>query len=234
MDQLHDNNGTAYAAVEGKANEIEAELRALGRWSNEDLPHDCYENMGAFGSNTMAFEQWLQFILIPRIRQIIEAKDNFPSGSQLASYAIRVFNGDPESNKLHELLYDLDKLINNSERPAPATTIEAPVANTITLGDETIPPVLYTLAELLPQFSAEDLESQLQTFDALLAVLSTSARKKVSELLSGAAASASDITCRKRIEQAANNVANGQRAAEPYDHELAMKKYRKEFKKGYN
>ena len=234
MERLHDNNRIAYASVVCKADEIEAELKRLGRWSLKELSPDRYENMGAFGSNTMSFEQWLQFILIPRIHQIVEAKDDFPSGSQLATYAIRVWNGDPESGILQGLLYDLDQLINDRELPVPASPVEVPpFTNAITLGDDTIPPVLYTLAEILPQFSAEDLESQLQTFDAFLAVLSASARKKVSALLMKAAANAADATSRKRIEQAAHHVANGLRAAAPYDHELAMKKYRTEFKKGY-
>src|SRR6267142_2718524 len=101
-----------YQQVEFIANKIEAELKALNRWDKEPLPPDRYEDMGAFGSNTMAFVQWLQFILIPRIREILKERGDFPRGSMLATYAIREFDGDPNSGQLHELLYELDKLVN--------------------------------------------------------------------------------------------------------------------------
>ena len=70
-----------YVLASAKAKEIEAELKRLNRWSAEPLPSGKLENMGAFSSNTMAFEQWLQFILIPRIHAIVEEKGEFPKGS---------------------------------------------------------------------------------------------------------------------------------------------------------
>lgn len=72
-----------YELIGAKAREIEEELKWLYRWQTEPLSPDKFDNMGAFGSNTMAFEQWLQFILIPRIQQIIHDKGEFPSGSML-------------------------------------------------------------------------------------------------------------------------------------------------------
>ena len=48
-----------YVLASAKAKEIEAELKRLNRWSAEPLPSGKLENMGAFSSNTMAFEQWL-------------------------------------------------------------------------------------------------------------------------------------------------------------------------------
>jgi uncharacterized protein YqcC (DUF446 family) len=239
MEQGHDSNRVSYTQMKAKAMEIETELKRLGRWSNSALPREKYEDMGAFGSNTMSFEEWLQFILIPRIHQIIETKDDFPSGSQLATYAIRVFDGDPDSSSLHEILYALDDLVNNnkSSRDEPLQPASTPVAlptarQGIIIGD-TVPPVLCTLAELLPQFSGEDLESQLQTFDAMLAFLAPAAWTEVSKLLIKAAENTTDPICRERLILAARNVANQQRAAAPYDHEQSMKKYRDEFKKGY-
>jgi uncharacterized protein YqcC (DUF446 family) len=71
--------------------------------------------MGAFGSNTMAFEQWIQFILIPRIQQIVRDNDEFPSGSMLATYAVRAFDGDYDTSDLQKLLYDIDQLINSTD-----------------------------------------------------------------------------------------------------------------------
>ena len=97
----------------------------------------------------------------------------------------------------------------------------------------TIPPVIYTLAELLPQFEGDDLESQLQTYDTFLSILAPSVRPAISELLKKAARSTSNPVSKQRIEQAARSIELGGRAAEPYNHEEAMRKYQEEHKRNY-
>ncbi|MEK6780995.1 MAG: YqcC family protein [Bacteroidota bacterium] len=218
-----------------KANEIEAELKRLNRWSGP-LPPEKFEDMGAFGSNTMAFEQWLQFILLPRIHQIVEEKGEFPEGSALATYAIRAFDGDPEAGQLQDLLYELDNLINEKDVPdeqLPQVENTPLPPESVAYGDTEIPPVIFTLAELLPQFEGDDLESQLQTYDTFLGVLSSSVRPVISKLLLEAAHKTSNETSKVRILEAARSVTEGGRAAAPYNHEEAMKKYREEHKKSF-
>jgi uncharacterized protein YqcC (DUF446 family) len=230
-----------YELVLIKANEIEAELRRLNRWSLVPLPPEKFNDMGAFGENTMSFEQWLQFILIPRINEISESKGEFPEGSMLAPYAIRYFDGDTEADNLHQLLYDLDTLINKKSHKADLEWRPSPIDETSPIDysipeqflNSTIPPVVYTLAELLHQFEGDDLESQLQTFDIFLGSLVPFVRPQFGELLKKAAAKATNETTRARIDRAADSVLSGGRAAQPYDHEAAMKKYREDFKKQY-
>jgi uncharacterized protein YqcC (DUF446 family) len=236
-DPERDNRIYTFAAA--KADQIEAELKQLNRWEGEPLPPEKLENMGAFGSNTMRFEQWLQFILIPRIREIVETKGEFPETSQLSRYAFRVFQDEPEKEVLHELLFELDQLINgyreNKEQVRPASTADrdnVPRAQFNT-SLSNIPPVLFQLAEVLPQFEGDGLESQLQTFDTFLDMLSSELRPAISELLAVAARATMDSVSRERIEKAAADVRNGKRAAAPYDHETAMKKYREDHKKNY-
>ena len=67
-----------YSLAVEKANELEKELKRLGRWMNKPLPDESFIDMGAFGSRTMTFEQWIQFVLLERIRQIITEKGKFP------------------------------------------------------------------------------------------------------------------------------------------------------------
>src|SRR5690242_1716714 len=93
-----------YELVLTKASEIESQLKIIGCWSSEPLAKEKLEEMGAFGSNTMAFEEWLQFILIPRIKQIVQEKGDFPGSSMIATYAIRVLRDDAESSTLQNLL----------------------------------------------------------------------------------------------------------------------------------
>jgi uncharacterized protein YqcC (DUF446 family) len=225
-----------HALIGAKAMAIEEELRWLNRWQSDSLPAEKFENMGAFGSNTMAFEQWLQFILIPRIHEIVKDRDEFPSGSMLATYAVRAFDGDNEAAHLQKLLYDIDQLINTPEKYIQRQEVEAEKlvkTETVALGDTNIPTVIYTLAEVLPQFEGDDLESQLQTFDTFLSILDPSVRPAISDLLLTAAQQTSNPVCRLRIENSAKSVVQGGRAAEPYDHEEAMRKYREEHKRNF-
>ena len=212
-----------YADAGALADRLEAELKQLGRWSQAPLPASAYENMGAFGENTMAFEQWIQFVLLDRLREIVRTRGQFPPGSQLATYAVRALDGDPDSGPLHDLLYAVDRLVarmngapqNEGEtEPRPEEEQEpAPTAPTVTLGDSTIPAVLYSVADTLPQFEGDDLESQLQTFDIFLEILSPAVRPEISALLRTAAAATESPATRTRIEAAADAVARGGRAA---------------------
>jgi len=222
--------------VASEADLLEAELKRLGRWTENPLPDECFENMGAFGSNTMSFENWLQFILMPRIREIVEEKSDFPASSHMAPYAIRYFDGDTAADTLREILEAIDQLINDkpvsslNQKQPPAINTPSP---TVSIGDTTIPAVLYSVAESLPQFAWHDLESQLQTFDTFLDILSPSVRPIISKMLKNAALQTINADCRKRLEQAAQDVVDGKRAAARYNHEDAMKKYQEDQRKNF-
>jgi len=90
------------------AEALEAELRALGRWAAEPPPPAAFENMGAFGGNTMAFEQWIQFVLLERIRELVRTRGALPSGSQVGVYAVRALDGDYDADRLCSLLSRLE------------------------------------------------------------------------------------------------------------------------------
>jgi len=206
---------TIFQRASSLADEIELELKRLRRWSNDPLPEEVYQNMGAFGSNTMSFEQWLQFVLIPRVREIVGEQGEFPAESNLAPYAIRYFDGDYDADSLRETLYQLDQLIHQQHE---LTNHSAPTnPPTVTMGDTTIPEVLYSVAEVLPQYELEHLESQLQTFDIFLGFLSPTVRPAVCAMLMKASLRTTQPECKKRIQQAAQDIAEGKRAAQPYD-----------------
>ena len=81
------------------------------------------------------------------------------------------------------------------------------------MGDTEIPEVIFKLIEVLPQFEGEDLESQLETYDTFLGILSPYVRPIIAKLLEEAAMKASNEKSRERILKAATSVANGGRAA---------------------
>jgi uncharacterized protein YqcC (DUF446 family) len=222
-----------YDLLRKKAEEIQNELRHLDRWQEVPLPSKKFEDMGAFGSNTMTLEQWIQFILIPRLDHIVTHHGELPSQSMLSTYAIRVLDGDLEASKLIDLLNDIDELVNappqetnDNYAAIQSTDLYLPQEDAISVDDETIPQVVYSLAEILAQFEGDDLKSQLQTFDIFIGILKPSARQVIGDLLRKSAAGATSSVTRERIERAAEAVAQGGRAAEPYNHDDAMRRYR--------
>ena len=219
---------------------IELELRRLQRWNAAPLPADVFENMGAFGANTMGFEQWLQFVLLPRLRGIAAAQGEYPQGSMIAAHARRVLEGDAAAEKLQSLLGELDSLIGNASAVESVAPAAEPVPGsphaasaTVTLGDTRLPAVVYTLAGVLPKHAFEDLEGHLQTFDTFLDILSPVVRPELGDLLMKAARLCADPRCSARIETASRCIAGGGRAAEPYHHAEAMKRYTAEHAKNF-
>ena len=85
-------------------------MKRIGYWSLELLPDEAYEFQQAFAMDTMAFSQWLQFILIPRVRSIIQQKGDFPSESMVGAQAVREFDGDANASGLVTLLSEFDDL----------------------------------------------------------------------------------------------------------------------------
>lgn len=100
----------SYEIVAGKIEEIEQELKRMGAWQEEPLPPEAYRFRQPYAMDTMAFEQWLQFVLIPRVRQIIETRGELPPESGLATHAVREFDGRDDTERLYTLLYEFDRL----------------------------------------------------------------------------------------------------------------------------
>lgn len=106
----HSTSQSRYAQAEQIISDIETEMKRIGYWSPDPLPEDAYDFREAFAMDTMAFSQWLQFILIPRVRSIIEQKGDFPSESMVGTQAVREFDGDTMASDLVNLLCEFDDL----------------------------------------------------------------------------------------------------------------------------
>ena len=130
-------------------------------------------------------------------------------------YAIRELDGGPEAGPLCSLLSTLDWIIEHRGESPPERASQPdpipgdPNRETITLGDTTLPAVIYTLIDVLPQFEGDGLEDQLRTYDTFLHVLSPAVRPELSALLAKAAAATKDPASRGRIDRAARDVAAG-------------------------
>ena len=101
----------SYDIAASFAERIERELRRLDGWPATPPPESAWQSREAFFADTMTFFQWLQFVLLPRIRQIVTEQGHFPSQSMVGTYAIRELDGFDEASDLVSLLCDFDAFI---------------------------------------------------------------------------------------------------------------------------
>ena len=97
-------------AIRQKLTEIEAEMRRIGYWDIQEPAPEAYENMGAFGVNTMAFAQWLRYVFVPRVEGLLESDGPWPYNSSVGTHAVREFDGVYEASELTTLLCQFDGL----------------------------------------------------------------------------------------------------------------------------
>lgn len=103
-----------YTEVGERIDGIEAELRRLGWWSEEPPPPAAFESDQAFFRDTMAFSQWLQFVFIPRVREIVASRGEFPTRSMVGAQAVRELDGVWEADDLVSLLSSFDRAVESA------------------------------------------------------------------------------------------------------------------------
>lgn len=95
----------------GLADRIEAALRACGAWRDDPPSEDDVLAGGAFGAGSVPFETWIQVVLLARLRAVARGEAEPPSGSSVAAYAVREWDGHPDCGDLLDLLHDLDAAV---------------------------------------------------------------------------------------------------------------------------
>ena len=92
--------------------EIEATLRTNGKWDTCQPPDSSLASTQPFCIDTLRFEQWLQWIFLPRIKQILEQQESLPTRSSIHEYAEDYFHkNDPHTVSILALIKRFDDLI---------------------------------------------------------------------------------------------------------------------------
>ena len=91
---------------------IELQLRQMNCWQSEPLAAEKYLSCEPFCLDTMSFEQWLQFVLLPRLKQLVEDGQPLPTVSGVAPMAEEHYRSgsDPGQALIRELAA-LDELL---------------------------------------------------------------------------------------------------------------------------
>jgi uncharacterized protein YqcC (DUF446 family) len=100
------------AALAPAIDALETELRRLGCWQSTPIEPEKLQFRAAFGMDTMAFSQWLQFVFVPAARSMLAGERALPPSSMLAAHAVREFDGYDEAGPLCEVLCRIDVAVN--------------------------------------------------------------------------------------------------------------------------
>lgn len=91
---------------------IERQLRQLGLWAQQAPSAEALASQQPFCVDSLAFEEWLQWIFLPRLKSMLEANAPLPTASGIAAMAEQVFVGRALDVKgLIAALEEFDRLI---------------------------------------------------------------------------------------------------------------------------
>ena len=91
---------------------LEVELRRQLLWSKEQPAEHLLSSIQPFCVDTLSFQQWLQFIFLPCMKDIIENGRQLPSCSDIAPMAAESFKLiKQQTDTVVNLLIECDQII---------------------------------------------------------------------------------------------------------------------------
>ena len=92
---------------------IEETMRRADAWDAEAPPRELLRSRQPFCYDTLTFLQWVQWQMIPRMRQILEHHEELPESSAILPYAEEFVPGekDEDARELLRLIERFDELI---------------------------------------------------------------------------------------------------------------------------
>jgi uncharacterized protein YqcC (DUF446 family) len=91
--------------------ELEAELRRMELWEREPPSDAPLKSERPFCFDTLALSQWLQWMLIPRMREIFAGAGDLPAQSAIHPLAEDCFERLDDAGRLLKLIARFDRLI---------------------------------------------------------------------------------------------------------------------------
>jgi uncharacterized protein YqcC (DUF446 family) len=89
--------------------ELELALKKKQLWSSTPPSASAFASNAPFCYDTMRFEQWLQFVLINKLRILIEQNQPLPTNANIAAMAQQVI---AEHTEIIEILIKIDTELN--------------------------------------------------------------------------------------------------------------------------
>jgi uncharacterized protein YqcC (DUF446 family) len=97
-----------YLEVSDQLLQLEMELRRQDLWQAEPPAPEALASTEPFCVDTLTLPQWLQFIFLPRMSQLIELEQPLPRQCGIAPVAEEFFRNTNDAEPLIKLLADID------------------------------------------------------------------------------------------------------------------------------
>lgn len=94
---------------------IERELRLQGAWATQAPSPEALASTEPFAVDTLEFAEWLQWIFLPRMKEIIECNHSLPTASGILVMAEIVYAEQPHYAGLLQALKQFDQLISGQD-----------------------------------------------------------------------------------------------------------------------
>jgi len=95
--------------------ELEAEMRHIGLWEIQPPTDEALDSLTPFCHDTLRFEQWLQWVFLPKMKRVLETEEGFPASSDIAPLAELRFEQLPQhTEQLLALIEAFDRFINKT------------------------------------------------------------------------------------------------------------------------
>lgn len=105
-----------YVNLAGQLLKIEAEMRRCKLWANVTPAQQALESIQPFCVDTLSFSEWLQFIFLPKMQEIIELGLWLPSSCDVSPMAEESFRLSPiNTDALINLLIECDQILNDTD-----------------------------------------------------------------------------------------------------------------------
>lgn len=99
-------------AVAAALAEIEAVLRELELWQAQPPAPPALASREPFCVDTLDFHQWLQFVLLPRLQQLLDSGAPLPGGALIHPMVAEAYRGGGvDTRALEAALERLDHLL---------------------------------------------------------------------------------------------------------------------------
>ncbi|HNL91278.1 MAG TPA: YqcC family protein [Pseudomonadales bacterium] len=105
---------TRYTPLGSLLIDIECALRRGDFWQTETPPASALASTEPFAVDTLDFHQWLQFVFLPRMRELINARQMLPEQCNITAMAEVVWADETRALAVINALRQFDETINNS------------------------------------------------------------------------------------------------------------------------
>lgn len=103
---------TQHESLSTALGELESTMKTLGLWSSVCPSHESLDSVEPFGYDKLELQEWLQWIMIPRFRALLDSHGALPTVSNVAEYAEMKF-ANPKFTPVIADLRNVDSCINN-------------------------------------------------------------------------------------------------------------------------